>query len=498
MLKHNSFWLASHKTTSYPVFKKPLSIDIAVIGAGITGANCAYLLTKAGYKVAVIEAGKIGHGVSGHTTGKITSQHNLIYSFLLENFGKEKAKKYFQANEKAISMYKEVIEVENILCDFEDRDAYVYAAKKEDEKDILKEFEANKKMGIDSETTKNLPLPFKTYGAIKFKNQAQFHPVKYIDAILKKVKEKNGYIFENTKAVDVTEGNPCIVKTDQGSLKAKHVILATHFPFLDQKSKYFAKMRQKKSHIVAIKTKESISNGMYISSEENFKSFRNQPNDLILIGGERHTPGDGASTLEKFKKLDNYAKSIFNVKESQYVWSTQDNITIDRIPYIGKLDKGSKSIYVATGFGGWGMTTGMVAAMILTDIIKGVKNPWADVFNPHRRRSIKFQTELLAQGMGTAKKFLRGKMGMKSLKELKLEKGEGKIVNFQGQKIAVYKSTSGKILTFKPWCTHMGCLLSWNDGEKSWDCPCHGSRFKYNGKNIQGPAVKNLEKTKIK
>lgn len=495
-VKNKSYWLASTKRREHFTFKRDLDFDVVVVGAGIAGINCAYLLVQEGYKVAVIDSGRVSHGVTGYTTAKITSQHNLIYKFLLENFGKEKAKKYVFANERSIEMYSEIIEKEKISCDFSRQDAYVYASKTKDKEEILKEIESTKKLGVEADFIEDIKLPVKNYGAIRFRNQAQFHPVKYIQKLVECIEAKEGYIFENTRVVDVKDNKPCLVKTDKGNVRAKHVFLATHFPFLDQKSKYYAKMRQKRSYILAIKSSEKFPKGMYISYGDDFKSFRTQPEkngEMILIGGEKHSPGDGRSSLRRQEKLIDYAKSNFKVKSFEYIWSTQDNITLDRIPYIGKLDKNSKSVYVATGFGGWGMTSGMVAAVLITDLIRGKKNSLSDLFDPHRTVSLKLKKQLFSQGVNVASQFIKGKIYGKSLDNLNIKKGTGCIVNFKGKKLAVYRDTKGKLFANEAKCTHMGCTLSWNDAEKSWDCPCHASRFNYDGKRIHGPAIVDLK-----
>jgi glycine/D-amino acid oxidase-like deaminating enzyme/nitrite reductase/ring-hydroxylating ferredoxin subunit len=502
-IQNKSIWLDLSQTKRYPELTEGIKTDVAILGAGIAGINCAYLLTQIGYTVALIDARKISHGVTGHTTAKITSQHNLIYKYIIDNFGFEKAEKYAKANEDAIKKYREIVEEEEIDCDLFKRDAFVYADQEGDVGRINDEIDATKRLGIKSDFVENLDFPFEAYGAIRFKNQAQFNPIKYMQELLEKIENYNeeNKIFENTIALNVKEGSPCTITTNKGSLKANHIIISTHYPLLDQESKYYTKMYQKRSHILVAKIADKFPEGMYISSNKNFKSFRDYSinnEKVLLIGGERYRPGEDTSIVEKTKRLEDYAKKTFNVKSLDYIWSTQDNVTLDRIPYIGKLNENSEKMYVATGFGGWGMTTGMVAATILRDEIEGIVNPWSDVFNPHRGLNFKAHRKFISQGINVAKVFTKSKIPLKKTDEIKIKKNTGAVINFKGKKTGVYKDSKGKIFALENKCTHMGCSLSWNDSEKSWDCPCHASRFNHDGEVIHGPATKNLRKVNLK
>lgn len=351
----NSFWKESVKETNYPSLKSEIDTEVCIIGAGIAGIVTAYELVKHGKKVVLIDKARCAMGVTANTTGKITSQHELIYKYLIDTFGIEKARDYLQANEEAIQTIKHNIEENNIKCDFEEQDAYVYT---NDEKEISKikdEVESVKKLGLDVEYCTETSLPFNVLAAIKFKNQAQFNVRKYLVALLKVLENKGVSMYENSKVINVQkdEENYKII-AEEGSINAKYIVLTTHYPIINFPGYNFLKMYQDRSYIIAVETKEPLFEGMYISSETPVISLRTiQDGDkkLLAVAGSGHKTGQNSSdTEEAYMQLEKYIKTLYPDAKVKYKWSTQDCVSLDKVPYIGEFSRIMKNVYVATGF----------------------------------------------------------------------------------------------------------------------------------------------------
>lgn len=411
-----------------------METDVLIVGGGLAGVLCAYRLRHDGVDCILIEKGRICCGVTQHTTAKITSQHGLIYHKLLKRFGAETARLYWQANEDSIAQYRNL--ANEILCDFQTRDNYIYSA---DIQKLRAEMEALKALGIPAEYVKDVNLPVQTVGAVCFRNQGQFHPLKLIRGLVGPLR-----IFENTQALEFKND---VVVTNHGNIKAKKIVIATHFPIINKHGSYFLKMYQQRSYVLALKNAGQV-DGMYLGDDNDGLSFRSY-GDLLLLGGESHRTGKrsrGWNGLEAFAKV-NYPNA-----EIVSRWATQDCMTLDEIPYIGQYSRNTPDVYVATGFQKWGMTTSMVAANLLSDLIQGRKNPYAHVFAPSR--SI-LRPQLFVNGIESACNLLRPTV---------------------------------------PRCPHLGCALMWNPEEHSWDCPCHGSRFSSSGELLEGPANGDMRK----
>lgn len=491
------YWIASAPGTDYPELDKDFSVDVAIVGGGIVGITTAYLLTKSGLKVAIIEADRILQGTTGHSTAKITSQHSLIYARLKKEMGKELAKQYADANESAIHKIASIVEEKNIDCDFAWRPAYVYTQSNKYVKKIEDEVDAAASLGIKASYLEDIPLPFSIQSAVRFDEQAQFHPVKYLLALAADVKNSGSYIFENTEAVDIADGEPCTVTTRTGKkVTASKVIIASHFPFFDGGGLYFARMYAEKSYIIGLKAQDRFPEGMFITAEDPGRSLRSQNYDngeLILIAGEHHRTGENENTNIHYQNLISFAKDTFQVEDIIYRWSTQDCMTMDGVPYIGNLTSRSPNLYVATGFGKWGISNGTVAGMLLTDLITKGDSPWAPVYNPSRFSSAASIVNFIVQNATVAKHFIGGKLAAPENAEI--EKGEARIIEAEGKKVGAFRDEQGQLHMVDTTCTHMGCELTWNDAERTWDCPCHGSRFTYEGDIVEGPATNRLHHT---
>ena len=474
-----SVWSESCKFRKREALNKDIKTDVLVIGAGIAGILTAYMLKQKGRDVVLIDAAEIASGNTKNTTAKITSQHDLIYSKLITEFGEEKARQYAKANELAIKKYKEIIEDKRIECDFEEKPAYVYSL---NEVDVLKEeAKVAKNLGIDAEFVDEANLPFKIKGALKFNNQAQFNPLKFLRGISNEL-----VIYENTRALEIKEN---LVVTSGGNITANNIVVATHYPIMNAPGYYFMKMHQERSYVLALENTSEI-DGMYIDLNKEGYSFRTY-NNLLLLGGISHRTGENEEG-GSYDELRKVAKKLYPKAKEKYYWSAQDCMTIDGIPYIGRYSSETPNIYVATGFNKWGMTSSMVSAMIISDMILEKENDFSEIFSP-RRFDLSLSINNIANDLiETAKNFIAQKVSIPSSEIDHIKNGHGGIIEYNGEKVGVYKDKEGKEFFVSTKCTHLGCQLSWNADELTWDCPCHGSRFDYKGRLIGSPATKDL------
>ncbi|MDO8507996.1 MAG: FAD-dependent oxidoreductase [bacterium] len=491
--KPTSVWLDTTPETHFDALATDLSTDVCVVGGGIAGLMSAYLLTEAGHKVVVIEAGKIVEDVTAYTTAKITSQHGDIYSYLIKAIGETKAKMYADANQSGLRKIVSIILDKKIDCDLVKQSSYLFTEKYRNVPMLKKEAQAAARLGLPASFVESTPLGFDK-GAVEFRNQAQFHPRKFLLFLAKEIVKK-GSIFENTRALDIKDGS---VITDKGKVTAKNIVIATHFPFFD-KERFYTKLFPHRSYVLGMRLKSEVPEGMYFNIDGNRGSMRNQIVDgkkYLLVGAGTEKAGEDADTEKYYENNKQYAEARFKVDSIDYHWFTQDNRTLDRVPYIGKLSQGN--IYVATGFGGWGMTTSAVSAMIITDLISDKVNPWSPLFNPNRRAYVKYTKTLIGENVKLVSHLLSRRLKRHAFDlPTGFEAGEGKIIKVKGKKVAIYKDKKGEIHAMSPKCTHMGCTVNWNGTEKTWDCPCHGSRYNYDGKVIHGPALRDLEKEEI-
>lgn len=498
----NSLWLEKNSIENFSTLDKNIESEICIIGGGIFGISTAYYLSKYGYKVVLVERDKIASKVTGHTTAKITSQHGLIYHYLLNQYGKDFARKYYLANQKAIGNIEKIINTNNIECDFKKQTSNVYTTNTSEIAKIEEEIKALEELDIEARKIEDSPLPFDIVSGIEFPNQAQFNPIKYISGLVNKIKENKGLIFENTTCYDIKkEGNGYICYTKNNEIKAKYVVIATQYPFINFPGIYFAKMYQSSSYVIGIDTKTKLFDGMYINIQSPIYSFRTAIDDgkeILLLGGLDHKTGENIEYKDSYGKLEEKAKEWYPNCEIKYHWSTRDCITLDKIPYIGEFSNILPDVYVGTGFNKWGMTSSNVAARIITDKITGKENEYEEVFKATRVNPIVNKDEVKNMVSQTAKSLVVERLKGSSKEDIENMKQEtGQILEIDGEKVGIYKDIKGQIFAIKPVCTHLGCILNWNNADKTWDCPCHGSRFDYTGKNINNPAIKDLEKIEL-
>ncbi|WP_430697562.1 FAD-dependent oxidoreductase [Metabacillus mangrovi] len=492
------FWRETVSLPTFPKLQQDLETDAVVVGGGITGITAAYLLAKEGVKVVLLEADVLLNGTTGHTTAKVTAQHDLIYDELLQHIGEEKTKKYYEANDQALSFIREY--AGGISCDYSNQDAWIYTNENKNITKLESEYKAYVKLGIECAMEDSIPFDVPVKRAIIMKNQGQFHPLAYLADMTEKLKEMGVAIYEHTVAVDAEVlGDGAKVRTRDGfSVKAKHVLSCSHYPFYDGNGFYFTRMYAERSYVLGIKTDNPYPGGMYFSADTPSRSIRSTPmdgGDLILLGGESHKTGQGFDTKKHYEELELFGKVHLGLKETVYKWSAQDLITLDKIPYIGPVTKNKPAILAATGYRKWGMTNGTAAAMMLRDLVLERENPHQEVFCPSRFIADPSIKTFLVQNADVAGHLISGKLDFGSRKKIsELREDEGALVTHQGQKAAAYKDTQGCVHLVDSTCTHLGCEVEWNSGERSWDCPCHGSRFTIDGEVMEGPADKPLEK----
>ncbi len=494
----SSIWVNSLEyKNSFDRLARDIETDVCIIGAGIFGLTTAYYLSKLGYKVTVIERGKVSRKTTAKTTAKITSQHGLIYKYLIDSQGKELAKQYLNANEKAIKNIKEIIDNEKIDCDFEFQNSYVYTTDSKEIGKIRLENESVNSLGFQSEFVTNTELPFEIFGAIKFPNQAQFNPLKYVDGLVKSILNNSGKIYTDTIVYDVDEKDGGLVTyTKNNKVKSKYVVIASHYPFVNKLGYYFLKMYQSTSYVIAVDIGDDCFDGMYINTTDPIFSYRFanfNGKRILLVGGADHKTGANIDLTNAYQILESEVKKYYSKAKVLYRWNTEDCITLDKIPYIGEFSNFMNNVFVGTGFNKWGMTSSNVAANIIKDKILGVENKYEDVFKSTRLHPIKNSTEFGNMIKESTNSLILNKFKIPEEDVIKIKKGEGKVLEYDNYKFGVYKDESGKVHVVKPICTHLGCLLNWNNLDKTWDCPCHGSRFDYTGKNLYDPAIKDLE-----
>lgn len=534
----NSYWINSEKNKEkYNKLEKNIETDICIIGGGITGISTAYYLTKENLKVTVLDMGKIGFHTTGNSTAKITSQHGLFYKYLKDSKGEDFARLYYDANEDAIKNIKKIVEKENIECDLECQSAYVLAANREEVQKVKDEVEVVRGFGGHAEyleredIDKNL-LILNPLAAIRFKNQAQFNSYKYTIELAKICKNLGANIYENTKVVDVRdEKDYYYLETEDGyKIKAKYLVITTKYPIINIPGFYFMKMYQSTSYGISIPVKEKLFDGMYITStnpkvslrmakvdnniikdvvdgnienyakqdKENRKRVKEKQNSkidneyVLIVVGADHKTGEKTDLSNSYKKLENIAKQIYPQGKVENYWNTEDCITLDKIPYIGKYSSMWENAYVATGFNKWGITTSNIAANIITDMIIGRKNIYEDIFISTRVEPVKNRQEVGNMLKETVSSLVLKKFELPEREQASLKNEEGKIIEIEGEKVGAYKDKEGRIYTIVPKCAHLGCELSWNNLDKTWDCPCHGSRYDYTGKMLYGPTVRDL------
>ncbi|MDT8861914.1 FAD-dependent oxidoreductase [Alkalihalobacillus sp. MEB130] len=492
------YWRDSVDLPSFPSLEKDEEVDVAIVGGGISGLTTAYLLSREGVKVGLLEADVLLNGTTGHTTAKITAQHGAIYNEFISHLGEEKTRLYYEAAKDALQFIQNLVNEEQIDCDFSNEDAYLYTTMNRGVKKLEKENDAYQKLGIEGGLVDSIPLNLPVKSALVMKNQAQFHPLKYLSFLVNKIKENGGKIFENTVAVDIKQQPKPVIMTRNGpKLKANNVVVASHFPFYDGGGLYFSRMYVERSYVLAAKVKGECPDGMYLSVDSPSRSLRYTMRDgekLAIIGGEEHKTGQGVNTQYHYEALEQYGMELFSDIDIQYRWSAQDMVTLDKLPYIGKISRTHPNIFVATGYRKWGMTNGTMAGLLLSDLILKRKNRYEVLYRPSRFIADPSVKKFITHNADVAKQLLQGKFDKSELHPDDVKNDESAVVTVNGKRAGAYRDKEGHLHVVDTTCTHMGCEVHWNHGDRTWDCPCHGSRYSYEGDVIEGPAKKPLTK----
>jgi glycine/D-amino acid oxidase-like deaminating enzyme/nitrite reductase/ring-hydroxylating ferredoxin subunit len=489
----HSLWLATAPPSDYPQLDGDLEVDVAVIGGGIAGLTTALLLRDDGARVAVLEAGRVGRGVTGCTTAKVSALQSTIYSTIVRRHDQQTAAVYAEASQAGVERIAALATERSIDCDLQRRDAYTYAARPDQRAKVKQEADATRAAGLPIEFVDQPDLPFPTSGAVRLADQLEIHPVHYVQGLAAAVAGDGSFVFEQTRAERVVEGSPCEVHTQSGVVRAEHVVVASHFPYLDRGG-YFARLKPERSYCIAARLASgSPPRGMSISAGTPTRSVRSA-GDLLIVGGEGHPTGTKDATTERFERLADFAHDHWDVAEVTHRWSAQDPTHYDHLPLIGPYHPRAKRLWVSAAFMKWGFATATFGAMILADRIAGRGNPWAAAFSPNRLspRSLhevgevggKFVLDTVADRVRPAQARTAADVPV----------GDGRVVADGLGKKGVYRAADGSLHAVSLRCTHMGCLVRYNSAERSWDCPCHGSRFDVDGAVLEGPAVKPLRR----
>ena len=480
-----SCWAATAPKTAYPELTNSQTVDVAVVGAGIVGATAAYLLKEAGLSVALLEGRRLGRQVTGRSTAKITTQHSLIYRHLIRAFDLETARHYADANRLGMNQIKKWIERLDIDCDYEKKDAYVYCNSSSRVGDLEAEADASQRVGLDADLLDEAPLPFSTAGALRCRNQAQFNPAQYLVGLARAIESSGALVFEETRVTDVQENHGWQLKTRRGSIHAENVVLATNIPIAGPIA--YDEHTRPRSHIaMAVRTDpQAAIDGMFIGIDEPTHSLRmgrDQDGALLVVLGPKFGTGLEGDVAEHFRELEAWIRRNLKVGDVAWRWGNEDYETFDRLPLAGKVPQ-AQGLSIATGFNAWGISSGTAAGILIARQILGESPDWASVYDPTRKSLRKFNKGGDSQSL------------VHSLEDI--GPGGGGVMNLGQGKIAVCKEDDGTPHAVSASCTHKGCTVTWNNADRTWDCPCHGSIFSADGNVIHGPATEPLPSRKF-
>ena len=495
MESNASLWSATATSPTFPALSVNAEVDVVVIGAGITGLTAAMLLAATGKRVIVVEARRVGCGVSHRSTTHLTEAVDTRYFEIESDFGKDAAKLVAQSSRAAIEKLAELVKAFSIPCDFTRRPGFLYTEKEDDLEMLQKELEAARRAGLPLELLREAPLPFPTKGALCFPDQAQMHMVRFLGALATAAQAKGAQIHEDSRVITIEDGEPCIVHLEHGPvIRAKDVFVATHAPL----NRVFlqTKVAAYRSYVLAFPD-TSIGDGLFWDTEDPYhylSTFKVDGVPYLIVGGEDHKTGIAKGHEDPLDSLLGWTKSRITVPAPAFRWSAQVEEPVDGLPFIGRNSL-SEHVYVATGFSGNGTTFGTVAAMIVTDLVNGRESPWADLYAATRVKPVASAGTYLEENIDFPMHLVSDRLHAPEAKSpAEIRPGEGKTIRLRGERLAVYRDPQGSLHAVSSVCTHMGCLVKFNHVEKTWDCPCHGSRFGVDGAVLDGPATRALAK----
>jgi glycine/D-amino acid oxidase-like deaminating enzyme/nitrite reductase/ring-hydroxylating ferredoxin subunit len=492
-----SYWNKTAKKARYPRLGKNLETEILIIGGGITGVTCACCLALRGAKPVLIEAGGLCDGTTGNTTGKITAQHDILYGKIADMYGKNFARLYAESQSGALDFVKKQVKQGRIDCQLAENTAYIFASAADEREPVKREYEVAKELGIDAEYIEKADFPPDSFGMLGFRRQAVFHPVRYVEALAGEAVSRGAKIYCGTKAIRVEDGD---VKTvyceNELVIKTKHLVMATQFPIYDGPNLFFTRLYAKRAYGIAVEAEKDWPDGSYISSGEPTRSIRTHIEDgkrILIVVGENHATARGEDNTQlHYENLLQYAERIAGKGRLLARWSAQDYDTPDQIPYIGRLSDHS-NLYVAAGFKKWGLSNGTLAGNMIAELILNGNCRYEELYSRKRGDYSSAMGKTISEVFGSVGELIKSKLekaeGIRNLK-----RGEGRVVNFDGQKAGLYRGFDDAVTVLDISCTHMTTELNFNAAEKTWDCPAHGGRFAASdGKLLEGPPKDSLQ-----
>ena len=493
-------WDADAPSTAYPPLRDDLSVHTAVIGGGITGLTAALRLAEEGRRIAVLEMHQVGGGETGHTTAHLTEVVDNGYATIAADFGRDGAALVARSSREAIDFIERTVDALAISCRFERVPGYLYAERADHVERVRDEIDHARRAGVDAVFTRDVPLPFRTLGAMRVERQAQFHPRAYLAGLARRIAAAGGLIFEETRVEAVHDGEPCRVETLHARVTAQAVIAATNVPI--NRVALITKLPAYRSYAIAARVRGDAPRGLFWDTEDPYHYTRSHATDagtVVIIGGEDHKTGSERDTRARYAALADYAAARFAVERIEHQWSGQIIEPVDGLPYIG-LNTASSRVYVATGFAGNGLTYGTAAGLMLADLILGRDTPYASLYDARRVKPLAAARDYVAENVAYPAHLLKDRVAALDVEAEDLEAvpaGTGRIVRIDGRKRAVYRDGSGTVHAYSPVCPHMGCDVAWNAAEATWDCPCHGSRFTATGQVLNGPATHPLSPVEV-
>jgi glycine/D-amino acid oxidase-like deaminating enzyme/nitrite reductase/ring-hydroxylating ferredoxin subunit len=486
-----TLWWDTIEIPGYPPLEGDARVDVAIVGAGITGLTAARLLVKQGKRVAVLEQHQVGAGTTGGTSAHITQVPDRRYRQLLSKFGRDDLRVVVDSSRAALELLAATVEEDGIDCDFARIPAYLYTESPDEVSELEEEVAAAHEAGMPATLVREVPLPFPVVAAVRFEDQARFHPLAYLAALAGTVSRGGGQIYEQTRVLEVEAGEPCQVRTERSTVTADSVLFATHTPA--GFSLLHAELEPLRSYVLAARLRSGEPpDGLFFDTADPYNYTRRQK-DLLIVGGKDHKTGEDRKPEESYRELEAYVRQRWDVESIDYRWSAQFYEPPDGLPMIGRAVT-SKHVYVATGYSGTGLVFGTLGGMLLADFALGRENPWSEVYRPSRIKPLAAGPHIARLNLEVAAAFVKDRITIRKIRDLaEVPLGEGEVVEIGGEKAAVYREASGAVHAVSPVCTHAMCIVHWNSAEKTWDCPCHGGRFSPEGQVLEGPPVANLE-----